>query len=98
MRWKQELPQASKTELLRQTLLVRMESYRTLGLKPLSEEEQIELLKRANGEVRKLILLVVHNENPEASEALVTAPEAYRDMLEVINEVVDKYELKAQRL
>jgi hypothetical protein len=88
MKWKGELPQASKSELLINTLLTRMTSYTMLGLQPLSEKEQEELLKQSEGKLRKLIRLIILHENPAALEVLMTDP---RTMLEVIHEAVNKY-------
>lgn len=91
MRWKQELPEASKDELLRNTLLTRVASHSLLGLMPMSEDEQEDVLKNSDGKLTKLIQAIVHNENPAASETLMTAPQVYRTMLQVINEIVHKY-------
>lgn len=91
MKWKRELPQSSTPELLKKTLLTRMTTYKMLGLQPLNQEQQEELLKRSEGKLIDFILHLVHNENPAASEALMTAPKTYQAMLEVIHEVVREY-------
>jgi hypothetical protein len=91
MKWKQEYPSASKAELLRKTLSKRANSYSLLGLKPLNQDKQEEMLKESNEKLTKLIELIFHNENPASLETVFSAPEVYRLMLQVILEVVDKH-------
>ena len=43
------------------------------------------------------IIYIVHRENPEADNTAINFPDIYRNMLQVINEVVDKQLIQYRR-
>lgn len=91
MRWKHEEPSATKEELLFCTLSVRMASHKIFGLEVLSVEEQIELIRKCDSDLVRIIQYIIHMENPTATEVMFTFPELYKTMLDVIIETVNKY-------
>jgi len=90
LRWKEEYPQESQNELLRKVLQVRILAERSVGLRSLTDEEQEQVVIECDGSLEKLILAVVHMENPAAEEARVNAPKVYKQMLNIIAETVKK--------
>jgi len=91
VKWKRELPKSSKPDLLRKTLLTRMNTYSMLGLQPLNQEQQEELLKGSEGKLAYLILGIILYEYPAVQAAPITAPKTYQTMLDVIREAVHDY-------
>jgi hypothetical protein len=83
-------PSASKDEILHLLLNDRINSENLFGIKPINNDEQIAIIRDCDGSLKKLIVYIVHRENPEADNTAVNFPDIYRNMLQVINEAVDK--------
>lgn len=83
-------PSASKDELLHLLLKNRLNSENLFGIKPIDNDEQIEIIKDCDGSLKKLIVYIVHRENPEADNTVINFPDIYRDMIQEISDVVDK--------
>jgi len=91
MEYKKRYYYTTQEELLKLTLSHRMNSYDTLGITPLDEFEQEALIKETKNSLKNLILLIIHIENPYAEDAMINNPKLYENMLEVIDNVVNKY-------
>lgn len=88
---KSQYSSASHEQLLTLTLQERINAERLLGIQPLSKEEIMGIVDESEGDIKKLILLVVHRENPEADNTLKNFPDLYQNMVDVIDEVVNKH-------
>ena len=86
--FKKQYPQLPPDELLRRTLKVRLAAGAMLGDAALSEAEQEEMIKRANGSLATLTMQIAVYENPDV---LDLPQETYSEMFAVIREVIAKY-------
>lgn len=91
LRIKAEFPSATEEQLITLLIKDRINVEQNVGIPPLSQSDIIELVEEVNGELKDVILYFVHRENPEAQNTYINFPEIYQNMLEVIEEVVDKY-------
>ena len=91
-RAKEAYPTASQDELLFVTLKSR---YTVFGIKNLTEDDMISMVNNSGGSLAKLSIQVVMLENPAASNALLSFPQTYSMMVEVIEEVTTKFALDA---
>ncbi len=91
LRIKAEFPSATNEQLIAILLKDRINAEQNFGIPPLSQAEIIEIANESEGNIKKIILFVVHRENPEAHNAYINFPDVYQNMIEIIDEVVNKY-------
>jgi len=77
-------PTASQDEILFVALKSR---YTVVGINNLTEDDMVGMVKDSGGRLAKLSLQVVMLENPAARNALLSYPQIYAMMVEVIEDV-----------
>ncbi len=85
---KKQYPQLSQDELLRHTLGVRLAAGAMLGDAALSEAEQEEMIKGAEGSLAKLTMQIAIYENPDVGGL---PQKTFNEMFDVIEEVIAKH-------
>ena len=76
-------PSASNVHLLFSTLRTRY---------PLMDDTTItQMVDECKGSLIELTLIVIHREIPAATGAMCNAPSVYSEMLDVVNEVTQRY-------
>jgi len=81
-------PTASQDEILLTTLMSR---YSVIGIKNLTTNDMVDMIKDSGGQLATLSLQVVMLENPAAKDALLFFPQTYAMMVDVIEEVTAKF-------
>ncbi len=62
-----------------------------VGINNLTEDDMVGMVKDSGGRLAKLSLQVVMLENPAARNALLSYPQIYAMMVEVIEDVTTKF-------
>jgi hypothetical protein len=96
---KESLPSYSNEQLLALTLESRIQAQfqtkKINALQPCDEEgkeiSELELVQKHNWDLKELILYVAHCEIPEVDNACLKLPDLYQVIIEIIDEVVNKY-------
>jgi len=102
LRIKSKYPSFSDEQLLALTLELRIQaefqSKKINALQPRNKEgkeiSELELVQKHNWDLKELILYVAHCEISEVNNAYLNFPDLYQQLIEVLDETVDKVLLK----
>lgn len=92
-------PSLSNEQLLALTLesriLAQFQAKKVNALQPRDEEgrniTELELIQKHSWDLKELILYVIHCEISEVNNACLKFPDLYQELIEIIDEVVNKY-------